>query len=427
MIYAGATALLLGGASAARADDATMAKTSAGPTFFKDVLPIMQKNCQDCHRPEGLDLGGMIAPMSLQSFEEVRPWAKSIARVVKDKEMPPWHAAERFRGVFEGERTLTDDEIHTIVSWVQRGTTRGNPGDAPTPIEWPESKWAIGEPDLILTFNKPFFVKDEIEDLNINLGIKITAEQLPRDSYITAVEFKPDSAVVHHIIGYSMPPATSDTRGMQMIGGIAPGSQPTEHPEGYGVKLHAGSRFVFQMHYHKEPGPGTGVYDQSSIAFKFAKKPVTRIYIEAVGNPREMYIPAGQKTKIMGSRTFSRDVEIIGMLPHMHLRGDSALYRVTYPDGTQEDLLEVPKYDFNWQTGYGFNELKKLPAGTKLEVTLGFDNTAEKFGNPDATVDVSWGSATTDEMNLGWMTWAYVEPTENDPIPRAIGGGNDNI
>lgn len=401
---------------------------SARPTFYADVLPILQNNCQDCHRPAGLNLGGMIAPMSLMDYSEVRPWAKSIASAVESRQMPPWHAAENFHGTFANERTLSDAQIDTLVRWASTGAAQGDPAQAPDPKVWTSGEWAIGEPDLILTLDEPFFVEDDVEDLNIDLTTQITAEQLPEDKFITAIEFKPGSDVVHHIIGMTIPPKTGDAQGIQMIGGIAPGTAPTQYPDGYGVKLHAGSTFIFQMHYHKEPGPGTGKHDRSSIAFKFADKPVQRLYIEAIGDTRRLYVPAGDPAyRITSERKFGRDVKVLAMLPHMHLRGDYSKYHLVMPDGKAEDLLEVPKYDFNWQTSYQLKEPKIIPAGSVVQVTMGYDNSANNPANPDPTVDVAWGSPTTDEMNLGWMTWAYVEPTANDPVPRAIGGGNDGL
>lgn len=403
-------------------DDASSREISARPTFYRDVQPILQTNCQDCHRPSGLNLGGMIAPMPLVTYEDTRPWAKSIVKNIKSRTMPPWHASAEFNGVFAGERTLEDSEIETLTRWAATGSPAGNPEDAPEPIQWSKSEWVMGEPDLVLTLDEPFWVSDDIEDLNINMNTKITAEMLPEDKYIVAYEYKPGSTAVHHIIGYTMPPKGADSRGIQMIGGIAPGTAPSFLAEGYGIKLHAGATFIFQMHYHKEPGEGTGVFDRSSVAFKFADKPVDRLYVEAIGDIRKMYVAAGTKHKITSVREFKRDIIVTSFLPHMHLRGDSALYTAILPDGTRKKLLEVPQYDFNWQTSYLFNDLLELPAGTKMEVVLGYDNTADNPGNPDPTVDVRWGPATTDEMNLGWMTWAYKNPGENDEVPNAIGG-----
>lgn len=419
--------LMAGAVFAARivsaADDAPEPK----PTFTKDVLPIMQKNCQECHRPAGLNLGGTIAPMALMNYEDVRPWAKSIAKSVKNRTMPPWHATADFHGVFRNERTLTEKEIATVVAWVNSGATQGDAKDAPAPIEWPKTDWVIGTPDLVLTLDKPFEVKDEVEDLNIDLVTQITEEQLPEDRFVTAFEFKPGSDVVHHIIGFTMTPMGNGKQEFSMLGGMAPGTAPESMPEGYGVLLRKGSKFDFQMHYHKDPGPGTGRVDRSSVALKFAPKDakITRLYVEAVGEPGKLRVPAGDENyRITASRTFPRDIKVWSYLPHMHLRGTYAKYVANLPDGKQETMLEVPKWDFNWQTSYRYKEPRLLPAGTRLDVTLGYNNSTSNPANPDPTKEVRWGAPTTDEMNLGWMTWAYVQPGPNDKPPQPIGGRN---
>ncbi|MBI1784129.1 hypothetical protein HYR69_03215, partial [Candidatus Sumerlaeota bacterium] len=424
--------LLFGGVATAglfvsastQADDFPKAAT---PTFYKDVLPVLQKNCQDCHRPEGTNLGGTVAPMSLVTYEDVRPWAKSVAKMVKDKSMPPWHASEAFHGVFRNERTLTDAQISTIGDWVSAGAPAGDPKEGPPPIEWPKSSWSIGTPDLVLSFEKPYLVKDEVEDVNTNIIVSLGPDKLPEDKYITAYEFKPGSSVVHHVLGFVQPPKETG-ESFQMIGGIAPGSQPAKYVDGYGVKLHANSKFVFQMHYHKEKGPGTAKEDITSVAFKFADKPVHRMYVEAIGDPQRLAVPAGAEDyKIMSRRQWDRDFIVMGYVPHMHLRGVYSRYDAVYPDGKRETVLETPKWNFNWQMPYEYPEAKRFPAGTILEVTMGYNNSASNKDNPDPNEDLVFGPATTDEMNLGWLTWGYAEPTDRDPVPHAIGGRNDKL
>ncbi len=408
---------------AAYADD----DAAATPTFYKDVLPILQKNCQDCHRPEGTNLGGTVAPMALVSYDDVRPWVKSVAKAVKERAMPPWHASTALHGVFANERTLTDAQIASIATWAEKGAPAGDPKEGPPPLEWEKSEWSIGKPDLVLKFEKPFLVKDEIEDLNTNIAVSLTPELLPESKFITSFEFKPGSSVVHHILGFVLPPKESG-ESLQMIGGIAPGSQPATYPDGYGVKLIANSKFIFQMHYHKEKGPGTAVEDVSSIAFKFADKPVHRMYVEAIGDPMRLYVPANAENhRIMSRRQWDRDFIVMGYLPHMHLRGTYSHYEAVYPDGKRETVLEVPKWDFNWQMGYEYASPRRFPAGTIIEATMGYNNSTSNAANPDPNKDIAWGSATTDEMNLAWLTWGYAEPTEKDPVPRAIGGGNDKL
>jgi len=158
------------------------AASAAGPvTFTKDVLPILQENCQDCHRPSGANMAGMIAPMSLMTYQEVRPWAKSIVRAIAENAMPPWHASKNHHGEFSNERTLTAEEIQIFTEWVKSGARRGNPNDAPAPIEFSATGWNIGEPDLIIPFDEPYFVADDVEDLYHNITVTLTEDQLPED------------------------------------------------------------------------------------------------------------------------------------------------------------------------------------------------------------------------------------------------------
>lgn len=404
-------------------DDAPAGKL----TFTKDILPILQKNCQDCHRPSGLNMGGMIAPMSFMSYDEVRPWAKSIAKTVADRYMPPWHAAPEQHGIFENERTLTDAQIDKIVKWAESGAPLGNPNDAPTPLQWPQG-WAIGEPDLIVSLPEPFEVKDEIDDLNIDLETQITEEQLPEDRYVTAIEFKPGSDVVHHIIAYAIQKDENGETERIMIGGIAPGTEPMRYHEGYGPLLRKGAKFVFQMHYNKPKGPGTARIDRSQVAMTFAPKDakIKRIHIQPIGDTDRLRVPAGAKDyKITSSKIYEKDILYLGFLPHMHLRGVYSKYVANYPDGTSEVLLETPEWDFNWQTFYKYREPKLIPAGTRVDVTMGYNNSAENPANPDPTIDVVWGEPTYAEMNLGWTWWAYVDDKNEKAVQFLGEGGND--
>lgn len=384
---------------------------AGNPTFYSDVLPIVQNNCQNCHRPAGANLGGLIAPMSLMDYKEVRPWAKSIAKEVASERMPPWHADERFDGTFHNERGLTESEIATVVRWAETGAAAGNPKDAPEPKVFPEREWSFGEPDLILEMPEEFFVADDIEDHYHNFTVEIPKELLPEDRWIQAVEYKPSGPVVHHIIGYAYPEGSEARADRGMVGGIAPGTEPRAFPDGYGLKLHSGGTFVFAMHYHKEAGPGSGVPDRSHVAFKFYPEDakVRPLHIEPIGNHLFELPPGHPNWEVGGAQTFERPIEIIEYQPHMHLRGKDARYTAFYPDGKVEELLYVPNYDFNWQTSYEYPEPKTMPAGTRLEVTMHFDNSTGNPANPDPDQSIRFGGPTTDEMMLGWMSWAYAD------------------
>ena len=395
---------------------AGFANAEQTPTFTKDVLPILQENCQVCHRPSGANLGGMVAPMAFTDYESTRPWAKSMAQVVAQKDMPPWDAAPAHNGVFANERTLTQSEIDTIVAWARSGAKRGNPEDAPAPKEWKDTGgWLIGEPDLVIKMTEPFFVNDDVEDTYEYFNTTITEEMLPEPRWIKAIEFRAGSKVVHHII------ATP-------LGGIAPGNDPDVFPDGLGRLLRPGTNVRWQMHYHKEPGPGTGVWDQSEAAIVFYPKDaeITHVLRDESLGKFDFVIPAGEANySVQTDFTFEEDSRIVSMMPHMHLRGKYAKYEAFYPDGTSKVLLEVPQYDFNWQTRYQFNEFEFVPKGTKLVLTTAWDNSADNPYNPDPTKAVMFGEPTTDEMSFGFMN--YIRAVEKEDIQAALSEQGDGF
>jgi len=372
-------------------------------TFYEDVLPVIQENCQVCHRANGQDLGGMVAPMAFTTYEETRPWAKAMARKTATGEMPPWHASENQSGVFVNERSMTQDEIDVFARWAATGAKRGNPNEAPSPIQWPANEgWSIGEPDLVINMPKRHFVDDDVTDEYKYFTHKLSSDIMPEDRWLKAVEFRAGSKVVHHII-------------LDPLGGIAPGSDPIVYDEGTSRLMEAGSHLTWQMHYHKEPGPGSGMWDQSSVAIKFYPEDVkieNPVHGSYLGN-MSFKIPAGDPNYSAESvHTFRNDARIINFAPHMHLRGKSAIYEATYPDGTTEILLEVPKYDFNWQTTYKYSEPKYVPKGTKITFTSTWDNSAQNPHNPDPTLNVRYGEPTTDEMSFGFMD--YIDTAQSD-------------
>lgn len=375
----------------------------ARPTFYKDVMPILQENCQVCHRPSGANMGGMVAPMSFTGYSDVRPWAKAIVKQVETRSMPPWHASREFDGVFHNERTLTNAQIETLVRWVKTGAQRGNEADAPEPIQWPETKWSF-DPDLIVAMPEKYFVEDDVQDLYMEFEVTITEEMLPEPRWIKSAEFKGGSEVVHHIIA-------------RPLGGTAPGLGAKTYPAGYGALLSPGEVVTFDMHYHKEAGPGTGRWDQSEVAVEFYDKDevVTHeVRSTAVGNTWFEIPPGHPNWRVGASMTFDEDMHLLSMMPHMHLRGKDARYVAFYPDGTQEVLLDVPKYDFNWQTPYEYETPRVLPKGTRIDVVMHFDNSEANAYNPDPTKAIRFGGPTTDEMMLGWIAISEAAPKEID-------------
>ncbi len=379
------------------------------PTFTRDVLPILQKNCQTCHRAAGTNMAGMIAPMSLGSYEEVRPWTKAIANVVRAKLMPPWHASEATHGQFRNERTLAQPDIETIVKWTESGAPRGDPSDAPAAPPVSNAEWSIGEPDLIVTWKDPYFIPDDVADVQPFIQVTLTPEQLPETKWVKAIEFKPGSEVVHHIVTFLVKPGeTLNPQTQQLFGIIAPGTDAQKFDDGYGIEVQPGSTVGFAMHYHKEAGPGTAAYDQSLMALKFHDKPVEHPLEISPLTYGVFEVPPGhQNWKVGAAYIFPEDVLLLQFMPHTHLRGSAARYTAYYPDGTEEVLLDIPRYDYNWQTGYDYKTYKEIPAGTRVEWELWYDNSAEKGAEAgfDSTVPVVFGGPTTDEMDLGWITY----------------------
>jgi len=365
-------------------------------TFTRDVLPILQDHCQGCHRAGGANLGGMVAPMAFSSYEDTRPWAKAIAKAVESRAMPPWGASPAQHGLFANERTLTPAQIDVLIGWARNGAPRGNPADAPPAKAWPAaSDWLIGTPDLILKPDKPYFVEDGVQDLYAYLTTTMTAELLPQDRIIKAVEFRPGSAAVHHIVA---PP----------LGASTPGNDPTVYPDGTGVLLKKGTDIRWQMHYHKEAGPGTGLWDESAAAIVFYPASATVTHL-VQGNDLARYDFAIPPNEANFSTTaeflFTHDAQLVSFMPHFHLRGKSARYEAVYPDGSREVLLEVPKYNFNWQTTYAYKDFKKLPAGSKVIYTATWDNSTANPNNPNPAQTVRWGEPTTDEMMYGYLSF----------------------
>ncbi|MDH3732516.1 MAG: hypothetical protein OEU54_03240 [Gemmatimonadota bacterium] len=389
------------------------ADSPASPTYHADVLPILQSRCQDCHRENGLDLGGMVAPQSFTSYEETREWGPLMVFQLEAGRMPPWHASGDFLGHFSNERYISETEVATIRDWVVAGSPEGDPAEAPDARIFESERsggWAIGEPDLIVRFPEPYLVLDEVEDEYVDIEVEIPAELLPEDRWVKAVEFHPGSPTVHHIIA-------------RPIGGIAPGYEHREYPDGYSRLLRKGTTVTFQMHYHKEAGPGSAEEIMTEAGIKFYEPGAEIRHVmesESLGLWR-FEIPAGAPNYCYDRDfTFERDVQILRFNPHMHLRGKSAYYEARLPDGTVRPLLDVPAYDFQWQHDYWLRDPLEVPAGTDIYFRACWDNSADNPSNPDATRAVRWGRPTTDEMGFGFMGFTESEPRSiivGDPIP----------
>ena len=406
------------GTLASAGPNPTIAQTNA-PTWYADVLSIVSENCVVCHQPQGMNMGGMVAPFSLMTYEEARPFAELMALRVAAGEMPPWDAHPMFRGKFVGEMYLDPDEKQMIVAWAEAGAPAGNPEDAPpqtlTTLNSAKlGEWAIGEPHIVLAFGSPYHVEDDWRDVNVGVNLVVPPEH-DEPRWIKASELRAGSPHVHHICG-------------EPFGCIAPGWDPYVYPEGYAMLLPAIDEIRLGMHYNKTPGPGTAFDDVSRAAVVFYEdgetiRHMVRRSVLSVGS--SFVIPAGHPSfSLTREFDFAEDTYILSLTPHMHYRGKEAKYELLYPDGRRELLLYVPEYDFEWQRMYVFKDPPIAPAGSKLLWTPTWDNSSDNPHNPDPTRDVPYGLPTEMEMGNGWLDYTPVAPIEHvvgrDPIPADL-------
>lgn len=380
-------------------------------TFYRHIAPLLDRRCVSCHRP------GEIGPFALTEFEEVVGWAEMIREVVAEGRMPPWSANPEI-GHFANDARLSDDEKDLIASWIEHGCPAGDPADRPPPRTWTDG-WGIGRPDAVVRMPKPFAVPAEGV---VNYQYILVETGWTEDRWIQATETRPGNrAVVHHINVGVVPPLGKWKEGSGFgptaLSSFVPGSQPVVYPEGMAAIIPAKSRLVFQIHYTPN---GVAQTDQSSIGFVFAdpKTVKKRVALEVAENRKFAIPPHAADFELTSSFAFRKDHLLLAMMPHMHLRGKSFRFEAAYPDGTKEILLDVPRYDFNWQLRYELAAPKPMPAGTKLICTGRYDNSRDNPFNPDPEATVRFGEQTWDEMVNGFFVAA---PVDDDALPaRAI-------
>jgi hypothetical protein len=397
------------------------------PTYHRDVAPILQKNCQECHRP------GQVAPFSLLDYAQARKRAQDIAAVTEERTMPPWHASTTEGGPFRGARVLTDQDLRTLAAWADAGCPEGDAKDGPPPRKW-SSDWALGAPDLVLKMSEPY----KLEPTGVDeYRVVVIPSGLTEGRWIAAVDFKPGNMkVVHHILsaydvsgnaqkldaadpapgyatsggGYGRLPNGLPFFPAGQLWGWAPGRMPRRSPEGTARALPAGSDVLLQIHYHKSGKPET---DATRIGLYFAKGPVDKQIRSGVVLPArsgllarpELRIPAGDPNhEVKGSLTIRQDSHLLAVFPHMHWLGKDFLLSAIRPDGSRQSLIRIDDWDFNWQNPYEFVTPVALPKGTKVELLAHFDNSAANPHNPsNPPIEVHWGEQTTDEMCIGFL------------------------
>ena len=402
------------------------ASGSAAVTFTKDVAPIIQNKCMNCHRP------GEVAPMSFMNYKEVRPWARSIREKVVSRTMPPWFADAKHTE-FANDPRLSQKEVDTIVNWVEGGSLEGNPKDMPPTPKF-ATGWQIGTPDVVL----PMTVEFNIPAAGV-IPYKYFAipTNFTEDKYVQFAEIRQgDRARMHHVIvsvlypeQAELPPAGEinpsilgslrrsggDSDGRLM--GWAPGEAPLELRAGQAKLVKKGSMLIFQVHYVANGEPGK---DRTSVGLIFSKAPVEKRVITAGATQSNFAIPPGAAHhEVTSEFAFKEDSHLDSLHPHMHVRGKDFKYTLVYPDGKTKELLSVPKYDFGWQLTYVFKEEVAVPKGSKLICVAHYDNSLGNKFNPDATATVRWGDQTWEEMMIGYIDYTLDKQDLRKPQANA--------
>jgi hypothetical protein len=430
---------------------ALAASPAPSPTYHKDVVPILQKHCQDCHRP------GQVAPFALLTYEQARKRAGDLAHMTSERRMPPWPASTTFGGPFRDQRVMSDAEVMALRAWADAGAPEGDPKDAPPARSFP-TDWPLGEPDLVLTMPEPYALEASGDD---EFRVFVLPTNLPEDRWIRAVDFKPGNRrVVHHVIagidnsGVARERDAQDPKpGYVAVGGFGqgvplraflpiwtPGSKPRTAPEGAGYVLPKGADVLIQVHYHKNGKPES---DATAIGLYLSDKPLPRRIntgfvfptigpaqgiklsgkaqaARAAGRRLDLtemmrdvlVIPAGEanytikgSTKgTFGGRTLPRDVLVTAVMPHMHWLGKDFTFWAVLPDEqqTRVPLIKIDRWNFSWQGTYALAEPVRLPKGSWLAFEAHFDNSADNPVNPSKPPKtVIWGDGTNNEMCLG--------------------------
>ncbi len=373
-------------------------------SYVEQIAPLLQQKCVACHRPGG------IGPWAMTSYENVRGFAPMIREVIRTKRMPPWYADPHF-GNFIGDRSISIEQAQTLVHWIEAGAPRGMGDDPLAKVEPLSTKWVLGEPDMVVEI--PAF---EVPATGVvDYKYPRVANPLDRDVWVRAIQILPGNpAVVHHVLTGVDDSENNGRTGIEQLaafGGYSPGRNFLAFPDGAGVLLRANAHLQFQTHYTPN---GKAVRDVTRVGYYLHKNPPKYEMRLQFLNSRSLRIPAGAQAHTESvAYTFRNNVLLYSLMPHAHLRGRAARFTAHYPDGREETLLSVPKYDFNWQTVYQFQEPKIMPSGTRLVFDMTWDNSARNPANPDPAREVPWGDQTWDEMNAGWLRYRELAPGEN--------------
>ena len=388
-------------------------------TFAKDVAPILQRSCQTCHR------SGAIAPMALVTYQDVRPWVRSIRQKVTSREMPPWYI-DRSVGIhkFKEDPSLTDSEIATITAWIDAGAPQGNLRDLPPPRTFTDDdKWHIGKPDIVVSLPKPYELRangpDEFYDIDIDPGFK-------EDIYVSAIETKPEAysfKVIHHATANLVEDEEEDPVGL-FLNEYALGKNGDIFPDNAGRLIKAGSKIHFNLHLHPS-GERSLVNLQMGIKlYPKGQVPKYVAFTQHMGDNNDIDIRPGEISRTDGYFRLPKPAVVTAFQPHMHNRGKAMCMEVIYPDirpdsarpgpARTETLSCVSNYQFGWHITYPYAEDSQplLPEGTIIHITAWHDNTPANKYNPNPRNWVGYGQRTIDEMSFAWVSLFYIDQAD---------------
>ena len=409
-------------------------------TFTRDVAPVLQKNCQGCHRP------GEAAPFSLLTYEQARPWAKAMKEAVRMKKMPPWFADPHY-GKFSNDRSLAQKDADILAAWADAGAPQGDPKDLPAPLDFVEG-WSIPKPDVVFELPRTYQIP---ASGTIEYQKVIVPSGFTEDKWVQFAEARPDDrAHVHHMILFIREPESHWLRGAAQPGeffvapkvkdetvdtsalpsdflvGYAPGQPPEILPNGQAKLIKAGSDLVLEIHYTTN---GKASTDRSKFGLVFAKEPPKERVLTLSATNGTFKIPPGDANyKVDAAFELGSTVRLASVHPHMHGRGKDFEYRIVYPTGETDTVLRVPHYNWHWQLWYNLAQPMVLPKGTKIECTAHFDNSPNNPDNADPTKEVTWGDQSWDEMMVGFFNLVFDAGTPVKDIFAApkvakVGGG----
>ena len=373
------------------------AESDSEVTYSNQIARILQKNCVECHR------SGEIAPFSLTNYDEVVGWAETIQEVIEDQRMPPWHA-DPDHGSFSNSRIMTAAEKDLIEQWVAAGAPEGDAKQLPKPIEH-VSGWQLAkEPDVIIPMSsKPYEVPAEG---TVRYKYFRVDPEFTEDKWVQSAEIVPGNrAVVHHVLVFVRRKGAKSFEGTEgsFFAAYVPGMRARVYPDKMAKFIPAGSELVFQVHYTPVGSPQR---DISKLGLIFADaKDIEHVVVTNQALQHRFTIPPHDDNYRVESRsqTANGEVQLLAMMPHMHLRGKAFKYEAQYPDGKSQVLLDIPRYDFNWQTNYRLAKPLTLPKGAYIKCVAHYDNSENNLANPDPTATVRWGDQTWNEMMIGYF------------------------